>query len=90
MTTTPPSSRDRAALGRGVATLIPQPAGSSPAERAAAALAALQTVPVHVGVLEAAVLLLEDLGPASGDETARTAASTTAALLRAAADQQTG
>ncbi|TSB31168.1 hypothetical protein FNJ62_07305 [Streptomyces benahoarensis] len=50
MTTLPaPPPRDRA-LGRGVSTLIPQSSPVSPADRATAALAAIETVPVHVGV----------------------------------------
>ncbi|GLF95135.1 hypothetical protein [Streptomyces yaizuensis] len=87
-TTQPPRDHGRSALGRGVSTLIPQSAALSPADRAAAALATIRTVPVHVGVLEAAVLLLKELGRTTEDETTRSIADTTAALLRAAAEQQ--
>ncbi|MFF8959515.1 hypothetical protein [Streptomyces sp. NPDC014894] len=88
MTSTPAQpSRDRA-LGRGVATLIPQSAAASPTDRAAAALAAIHTVPVHVGVLQAAIVLLEEMGRNSDDEPTRHTVDTTVALLRAAANQR--
>ncbi|MFG2227653.1 hypothetical protein [Streptomyces sp. NPDC048644] len=87
MTTLPaPPPRDRA-LGRGVSTLIPQSSPLSPADRAAAALAAIETVPVHVGVLQAAAALLEESARTSDDETARTAAATTIRLLHTAMGQ---
>ncbi|MEU7205371.1 hypothetical protein [Streptomyces sp. NPDC045470] len=74
------------ALGRGVAQLIPQPGDASAAGRAAASLAALRTVPVHAGVLEAAVALLEELqDPARGaDDATVAAAAATVTLLRQA------
>ncbi|MER7998367.1 hypothetical protein [Streptomyces sp. NPDC095613] len=75
--------RDRA-LGRGVSTLIPQSAAVSPGDRAAAALAALQTVPVHVGVLQAAVVLLEETARTGEDDASRSAAATTVDMLRTA------
>ncbi|MFJ8078765.1 hypothetical protein ACIQ7Q_33735 [Streptomyces sp. NPDC096176] len=77
------TSRDRA-LGRGASTLIPQSATASPADQAAAALAALRTVVVHVGVLQAAAVLLEETARTAGDESSRAAARHTVALLRAA------
>ncbi|WP_434600017.1 hypothetical protein [Streptomyces sp. A5-4] len=90
MTTAPAQpSRDRA-LGRGVSTLIPQSATTSPAEQAAAALAAIQTVPVHVGVLQAAMVLLEEAGRSSEDETMKAAIVTTVTMLRTAMDQGRG
>ncbi|MEN2423731.1 hypothetical protein AABB02_37180 [Streptomyces rimosus] len=83
MTSTPAPPR---ALGRGVAQLIPQPGDSSAAGRAAASLAALRTVTVHAGVLEAAVALLEELqDPARGaDDATMAAAASTVTLLRQA------
>ncbi|MFD9630025.1 hypothetical protein [Streptomyces violascens] len=88
MTNAPQPSRDRA-LGRGVSLLIPQSAAAtvSPADRAAAALAAIQTVPVHVGVLQAAVLLLEEHGRTSDDARTRATVDTTVAMLRTAVEQ---
>lgn len=87
MTTAPAQPfRDRPALGRGVSTLIPQSAAVSPAERASAALAAIQTVPVHLGLLEAAAVLLEEAGRTSEDEATRAAVVTTVAMLRTAMD----
>ncbi|WP_190136173.1 hypothetical protein [Streptomyces longispororuber] len=81
--TTP--SRDRA-LGRGVSALIPPAGAGSATDRATAALAALRTVPVHVGVLQAAVVLLEEEQP--GADPARAAAiESTVALLRTAIGQ---
>ena len=47
-------------------------------------LAALKTVPVHVGVLQAAVVLLEAAEFATVDETARETVATTITLLRVA------
>ncbi|MFF3277176.1 hypothetical protein ACFYWU_40600 [Streptomyces chrestomyceticus] len=74
------------ALGRGVAQLIPQPGDISAAGRATASLAALRAVPVHAGVLEAAVALLEDLqDPARDTDDATVAAeAATVTLLRRA------
>jgi hypothetical protein len=74
-------SRDRA-LGRGVHSLIPSTAAASPADQAAAALAALRTVPVPAGVLQAAAVLLEELAEGGEDERARAAAAATVAMLR--------
>ncbi|GHA07366.1 hypothetical protein GCM10010329_32620 [Streptomyces spiroverticillatus] len=79
--------RDRPALGRGVSTLIPSGPGTvvdSAADRARAALAGVRTVPVHVGVLEAAVVLLEERSRTSDDATERAAAAATVAKLREA------
>ncbi len=81
--------RDRPALGRGVSTLIPPGPGTavdSAADRARAALAGVRTVPVHVGVLEAAVVLLEERSRISDDATERAAAAATVAKLREAMD----
>ncbi|KOG53523.1 hypothetical protein ADK76_27180 [Streptomyces griseoflavus] len=74
------------ALGRGLAQLIPQPGDASAVGRAAASLAALRNVPVHAGVLEAAVALLEELqDPAHGaDDAAVATAAATISLLRQA------
>ncbi|WP_306324116.1 MULTISPECIES: hypothetical protein [unclassified Streptomyces] len=72
-------------LGRGVAALIPQSSTEvSAAGQAAAALAAVQTVPVQLGVLQAAVLLLDQLGTSGADEETRATAEETARLLRTA------
>ncbi|MFB7559232.1 hypothetical protein [Streptomyces brevispora] len=78
--------RDRA-LGRGISTLIPQAATATPAEQAAAVLAAMQSVPVRVGVLQAAVVLLEERVRATSDDAERAAAATTVAMLRTAISQ---
>ncbi|MEV7416620.1 hypothetical protein [Streptomyces sp. NPDC089919] len=75
-------ARDRG-LGRGVAQLIP-PSPSAPAEQAAAALAALSAVPVHVGDLQAAVVLLRATACQAEDEQLRAAADATVARLREA------
>ncbi|WP_079027451.1 hypothetical protein [Streptomyces rimosus] len=83
-TVSAPTLRDRPALGRGISNFFPRSADTSPTDQAAAALAALQTVPVHVGVLQAAVVLLEEAERAEGDERARETVSATVALLRAA------
>ncbi|MEW2529074.1 hypothetical protein [Streptomyces sp. NPDC047071] len=84
---TTPSSRDRA-LGRGVFALIPQAGDSvSAADRAGAALAALRTVPVHVGVLQAAVILLEEAEHADQDAVRAATTASTVALLKAALAQ---
>ncbi|MFE4018513.1 hypothetical protein ACFXPZ_13980 [Streptomyces sp. NPDC059101] len=90
MTTVPSlPPRDRP-LGRGVSTLIPQTGSSATpaAEQAAAALAALETVPVQAGLLQAAVLLLEERARISEDDAERTAARNTAALLRRTLDDR--
>ncbi|MFE5030030.1 hypothetical protein ACFRAO_43795 [Streptomyces sp. NPDC056656] len=72
-------------LGRGVAALIPQSGTEvSAAGQAAAALAALQTVPVQLGILQAAALLLDELVSSSSDDETRATAEETARLLRAA------
>ncbi|MEV8455067.1 hypothetical protein AB0467_07400 [Streptomyces sp. NPDC052095] len=78
--------RDRA-LGRGITTLIPQAATeppATPAEQAAAVLTAMQSVPVRVGVLQAAVVLLAERVRATDDPAERAAAATTVAMLRSA------
>ncbi|NXY94456.1 hypothetical protein HYE82_08630 [Streptomyces sp. BR123] len=75
-------SRDRG-LGRGVAKLIP-PSPAAPAEQAVAALAALSSVPVQVGVLQAAVVLLDATACRSDDDQLRSAAESTVAHLRKA------
>jgi hypothetical protein len=70
-----------------VSTLIPSGPGTvvdSAADRARAALAGVRTVPVHVGVLEAAVVLLEERARISDDGTERTAAAATVVKLREA------
>ncbi|MEU8774145.1 hypothetical protein [Streptomyces sp. NPDC048606] len=67
-------------VGRGVNTLIPQ----SAADQAMAALTGLETVPVHIGLLQAAALLLEDAARSAADEPARNAMARTAAMLRSA------
>ncbi|MGW7415263.1 hypothetical protein [Streptomyces sp. NPDC054863] len=92
MTTAPAQppyrDRDRPALGRGVSTLIPSgpggPAPDSAPDRARAALAGVRTVPVHAGVLEAAIVLLDERARTSDDETERAVAGATVAMLRAA------
>ncbi|MFJ5678883.1 hypothetical protein [Streptomyces sp. NPDC093097] len=56
------------------------------AEQAAAALAALETVPAQAGLLQAAAVLLEERARVSEDEAERRAAGTTAALLRRTLD----
>ncbi|MGW1656285.1 hypothetical protein [Streptomyces atratus] len=78
--------RDRA-LGRGISTLIPQAATATPAEHAAAVLAAMQSVPVRVGVLQAAAVLLEARVRATEDGAERAAAATTVAMLCSAIGQ---
>ncbi len=79
-----PSARERAlGLGRGVHSLIPGPdTPLTPADQATAALAALKAVPVQLGVLQAAVVLLDAMAHTTDDEATRTAAQTTAELLR--------
>lgn len=57
---------------------------ATPAEQAAAVLTAMQSVPVRVGVLQAAVVLLEERVRATQDEAERAAAATTVAMLRSA------
>ncbi|MBB5938623.1 hypothetical protein [Streptomyces zagrosensis] len=82
--TTAPSSR---ALGRGVSQLIPSSTVTTPANQASAALAALRPVPVHIGVLQAAVVLLEDTEQRAEDEGTLAATRETVTLLRAAMDR---
>ncbi|CAM5304449.1 hypothetical protein SAVIM338S_00498 [Streptomyces avidinii] len=79
MSTPAQGTRERG-IGRGVSTLIPQ----SATDQAMAALTGLQTVPVHVGLLQAAALLLEDAARTAPDEPTRSAMARTAGLLRAA------
>ncbi|MDJ0380333.1 hypothetical protein [Streptomyces sp. G-G2] len=67
-------------VGRGVSTLIPQ----SATDQAMAALTGLETVPVHVGLLQAAALLLEEAARTAPDEPTRAAMSKTAGMLRSA------
>ncbi|WP_411104066.1 hypothetical protein [Streptomyces sp. cmx-4-9] len=74
-------------LGRGVSQLIPQAPAVSPAGQAATVLAALQSVPIHLGVLQAAVVLLESTACASHDAQTRAAAAATVDLLRAAMEK---
>ncbi|MFF8917265.1 hypothetical protein ACF08M_29115 [Streptomyces sp. NPDC015032] len=76
--------RDRV-LGCGITTLIPQTATATPAEQAAAVQAAMQSVPVRVGVLQAAAVLLEERVRATEDGAER--AATTISMLRSAIDQ---
>ncbi|MER8237388.1 hypothetical protein [Streptomyces sp. NPDC094049] len=86
MTTTASASqppRDRA-LGRGVSTLIPQSAPQAPADLAAAALAAIRTVPVQADVLQAAIVLLQEMERTAEDEHTRSTAAATVQLLGAA------
>ncbi|MER8233240.1 hypothetical protein [Streptomyces sp. NPDC094049] len=86
MTTTASASqppRDRA-LGRRVSTLIPSSTAQTPADLAAAALAAVRTIPVQTGLLQAAVVLLEEMERTTGDENTRSTAAATVQLLRTA------
>jgi hypothetical protein len=85
-TTAAQPPRDRA-LGRGITTLIPQAETATPAEQAAAVLAGMQSVPVRIGVLQAAVVLLEERVRTTEDDTERRAAATTVAMLRGAIGQ---
>ncbi|MFI5634219.1 hypothetical protein ACIA8E_33595 [Streptomyces sp. NPDC051664] len=78
--------RDRA-LGRGITTLIPQAATATPAEQAAAVLAGMQSVPVRIAVLQAAVVLLEERVRTTENDAERRAAATTVAMLRGAIGQ---
>ncbi|GLF95164.1 hypothetical protein [Streptomyces yaizuensis] len=57
------------------------------AEESRAAFTGVRTVPVHVGVLHATVLL-QGLGRTTEDQAPRATADTTATLLRAPAWQQ--
>ncbi|MFF3277519.1 hypothetical protein ACFYWU_42385 [Streptomyces chrestomyceticus] len=85
MSTVPaPTPRDRPALGRGISNFFPQSAKTSPTDQAAAALAALQTVPVQVGALQAATVLLEEVERTADDEKTRETVTATITLLRAA------
>jgi hypothetical protein len=86
VTTAAQPPRDRA-LGRGIATLIPQAASVTPAEQAAAVLAGMRSVQVRIGVLQAAVVLLEERVRTTEDDTERRAAATTVAMLRGAIGQ---
>ncbi|MET9464001.1 hypothetical protein ABZY44_04085 [Streptomyces sp. NPDC006544] len=79
MSTPAQGPRERG-IGRGVSTLIPQ----SATDQAMAALTGLQTVPVHVGLLQAAALLLEDAARTAADEPTRAAMARTAGMLRSA------
>ncbi|MFD7030232.1 hypothetical protein ACFWAR_19535 [Streptomyces sp. NPDC059917] len=67
-------------VGRGVSTLIPQ----SATDQAMAALTGLETVPVHVGLLQAAALLLEEAARTATDESAKAVMARTAGMLRSA------
>ncbi|MFI6643003.1 hypothetical protein [Streptomyces sp. NPDC050504] len=79
-----PSARE-GGIGRGVHALIPSaPANPSAGERATAALAPLRTVPVRAAAVEAAVLLLTELGTTAQAESVRDACAETVAHLRAA------
>ncbi|MFE9560196.1 hypothetical protein ACFYM0_03725 [Streptomyces sp. NPDC006487] len=49
-----------------------------------AALTGLETVPVHIGLLQAAALLLEDAARTATDEAAKAAMAKTAGMLRSA------
>ncbi|MFJ7586703.1 hypothetical protein ACIQZO_04745 [Streptomyces sp. NPDC097617] len=73
--------RDRAALGRGVAQLIP-PVSADPVQQAAAALSGLATATVPVAVLHAALLLLEATACRSEDDKMRAVAERTTGHLR--------
>lgn len=73
---TPPQSQR--VVGRGVSTLIPQ----SATDQAMAALTGLETVPVHVGLLQAAALLLEDAARTATDGATKAAMAKTAGMLR--------
>lgn len=59
----------------------------TPAEQAAAVLAGMRSVPVRIGVLQAAVVLLEERVRTTEDDTERRAAATTVAMLRGAIAQ---
>ncbi|MFJ5637684.1 hypothetical protein ACIQF5_34295 [Streptomyces goshikiensis] len=65
---------------RGVSSLIPQ----SATDQALAALTGLETVPVHIGLLQAAALLLEDAARTAADESTQAAMAKTAGMLRSA------
>lgn len=79
MSTPAQAQRDRS-IGRGVSTLIPQ----SATDQAMAALTGLETVPVHVGLIQAATLLLEDAARTATDEATKAAMAKTAGMLRSA------
>ncbi|MGK5629146.1 hypothetical protein [Streptomyces sp. URMC 123] len=83
MTSASPQPHRERPLGRPLSSLIPQGTPASAAEQAMASLAAVQSVPVPAGVLQAAVVLLEE-NARTGEETVRAAAAATAALLRTA------
>ncbi|MEF3118921.1 hypothetical protein [Streptomyces chrestomyceticus] len=85
--TTAPAQPSRTPLGRGVSSLIPPltgPAADTPAGQAAAALAALRTVPIQAGALQAAIALLDDPARTAAAPEALAAAATTVKLLGAA------
>ncbi|MFE1954566.1 hypothetical protein ACFW9D_29325 [Streptomyces sp. NPDC059524] len=82
MTVLPPLTRQ---LGRGMAALIPQTDTEvSAAVQAASVLAALQPVPVQLGFLQAAMLLLEGLATTTTDAATKATATETGRLLQAA------
>ncbi|MEU5417876.1 hypothetical protein [Streptomyces sp. NPDC020667] len=66
------------------------PASASPAERAMAALAVVRTTAVHVGVLQAAVVLLEDQLRLSEGPARDEAITATVAALREAIEHARG
>ncbi|MET9416905.1 hypothetical protein ABZY03_22485 [Streptomyces klenkii] len=79
-------TRDRA-LGRGVTALIPaDPDAQTPAARARAALAAVQTAQVPLVVLDGIAGLLAELEQQAGDEETRQAAREAVDYLRALTD----
>ncbi|MEV5508797.1 hypothetical protein [Streptomyces orinoci] len=67
-----------------MSNFFPQSASTSPTEQAAASLAVLKTVPVQVGVLQAAVVLLEEAARTTEDKAAHETVTATIGLLRAA------
>ncbi|MER6314442.1 hypothetical protein ABT237_11815 [Streptomyces sp. NPDC001581] len=73
-------AQSQRSVGRGVSTLIPQ----SATDQAMAALTGLETVPVHVGLLQAATLLLEEAARTATDESTKAAMAKTAGMLRSA------
>ncbi len=73
-------TQSQRSVGRGVSTLIPQ----SATDQAMAALTGLETVPVHIGLLQAATLLLEEAARTANDEPTKAAMAKTAGMLRSA------
>ncbi|MEV0280150.1 hypothetical protein AB0I22_27685 [Streptomyces sp. NPDC050610] len=72
-----------------MSALLPPSAAVAPAEVAAAALAALRSVPVQIGVFQAAAALLDEVADAGEEDDARRRATAeTVALLRAAMDRE--